>query len=167
MEDLTEDLNEGDEQKEEGEKTKEKKGIPSKIKDAAVKYITASWSRVDNTTALLMMIFCLLIDGLQILLAGFVIGLFINWMITILMWLTMWFWLKLHNVSMVDSPLKLTDYCLTLAIDFFPGTELTALLSFPWTVGMFIMISLVRIEDVTGINVNIKSIKKGMTSVGK
>ena len=60
--------------------------------------------KIDNITAVLMIGVALLIDSIQLVLTIFGIGLFINWLISILAWLTFFLWFVLNGVSFMKKP---------------------------------------------------------------
>jgi hypothetical protein len=134
----------------------------TKAAGKVVGFINASWSRISNIKGLFMILFGLLIDGIQIFLVAAIVGFFINWTLTIIAWLSIAAWYKISKVSIFDSPVKLATFTLTALIDVIPGTELTVLFSFPWTVGTIIMILIVRFEDLVGVRIPTPgSLKKG------
>jgi hypothetical protein len=132
---------------------KKKKSFGTRLKGAARQIISANYSRINNITATLIIVVAfLLFDLTQIILEWLLIGFLFNWIITSFAWLTMWFWFKLHNVSFIASPSRLVTMLVAAIIDYIPGTDASIILGFTWTIGTFIIILIVRIEDITGIN---------------
>ncbi|MBU1046334.1 hypothetical protein KKH36_00965 [Patescibacteria group bacterium] len=60
--------------------------------------------KIDNITGILMISTALFIDGFQFLLLILLIGPFVNWMISILAFMTFWLWFTLKGVKFIRNP---------------------------------------------------------------
>lgn len=100
-----------------------------------------SSKKISNTSAGLMLSVAALYDAVQALLAFFVIGLFVNWIITIFAFLTFFTWFKIKGVQLANlkksAVLGLGSFLELTPANFIPG----------WTVSVAIIIAITRTED--------------------
>lgn len=101
--------------------------------------------RIPNTTAILMISVALLFDLIQFILTALFIGMILNPVIvTPLAWFTFFLWYKFRGVNITDKVSRFATMTVTPLIEFIP--MINALPA--WTLGVFIMISIVKAEDI-------------------
>lgn len=152
----------------EEEKVEEKESLLSKAKNL----ITAENARIKNWEAILMIVICFLFfDLLQFVLDWLIIGIAINWIISIFAWLTIFFWFQLKGISFMN-PARLVTMLATALVDFIPGNAWLIITGFPWTVGVIVLLALSRVEDATGLAIpvtpkNVAKFSKNISKVGQ
>jgi len=107
--------------------------------------------RVSKTTGVLMIYTALFIDVLEMLLEWMIIGLVLNYFITIFAGLLFWLWFAIKGVPFWVKPSRLITLGITFLAELIPGLDATGFGEF-WTVGILILVILVRLEDRTGID---------------
>lgn len=60
--------------------------------------------KIDSVTAAFMIATALFFDGVQAFLTLILIGPFVNWMISIMAWLTFFLWLSIKGVRFTQNP---------------------------------------------------------------
>lgn len=75
-------------------------------------------SRISGVAGVLMVIIALLIDGLQAFLSLIVIGIVVNLIIDVFVWLVFYIWLKSLGISMSEAKGLRTLFFLGLAFGF-------------------------------------------------
>ncbi len=112
-------------------------------------------SKISNVSAFLMLAVALLYDLVQIASEWIGIGLVVGWVITIWAGLHFYFWMKIKGVSYV-SPRRIVPFAIAFIIDIIPGTDASIILAFTWIVGIFVIVLMLRMEEVMGIKVKLK-----------
>jgi len=101
-------------------------------------------NRIGIIQGFLMVGTASLFDGLQVFLTYLLIGLFINWIISIIAWTLLWGWFRLNEVNFWDQG---TRKILTVGgsglIEIIPGVNTFPAITF----GVVILIVIVWLED--------------------
>jgi len=101
-----------------------------------------SKQRIDNITAIFMIVVALCYDGVQVFLEWIVIGVAVNWILDIWAWLTFYVWFKMKNVSFAN-PKRALSLNGGFLLEFIPGLD-----ELPcWTGAVIIMVLSVIAED--------------------
>jgi hypothetical protein len=98
--------------------------------------------RINNVTAIFMIVVALLYDAAQAFLEWIGIGFFINWILDIWAWLTFYIWFKLKGVSFANPKRAL---CLNggFLLELIPLFDELPI----WTASVIIMVITVKTED--------------------
>ncbi|MEK7120914.1 MAG: hypothetical protein AAB840_02380 [Patescibacteria group bacterium] len=118
--------------------------------------------RISNTTVVLLVGVALSVDLVEFVSEWLGIGLILSPLISIYAGLTFWFWLNLKGVNFIGSPKRFITGSVTFLAEIIPGLD--AIGGFLWTVGMIILVIIVRAEDETGLSF---SMIKGGAKAGK
>jgi hypothetical protein len=109
--------------------------------------------RISKVTGSLMFSVALFYDALEFLLEWLAVGLVINPLIAIFAGLHFWLWFRLHGVDFMSSPKRMATKWITDIVEFIPTLDALVVASLGHTIGVLILLILVRIEDKTGIKV--------------
>ncbi len=115
-----------DEQKNEGEEKKNQKAE----------------QRINNVTAILMIITALAYDAAQAFLDFILIGLAVNWILDIWAWLTFYIWFKIKGVGFAN-PKRAVSLNGGFIIELIPAVNALPV----WTAAVIILVITVKTED--------------------
>lgn len=108
--------------------------------------------RLSNTTMVLMVGLALATDVVELVSEWLGIGLVISPLVAIFIGMTFWFWFNLKGVNFIGSTKKFITSTVTFIAEVIPGFD--AIGGFFWTIGIVIMVIIVRLEDQTGVSLN-------------
>lgn len=98
--------------------------------------------RINNVTAILMIITALAYDAAQVFLEWILVGFAVNWILNIWAWLTFYVWFKLKNVGFANLKRGLSLNG-GFILEFIPLLEELPM----WTASVIYMIITVKVED--------------------
>ncbi len=101
-----------------------------------------SHQRIDNITAIFMIVTALLYDAAQAFLDLILIGLVVNWILDIWAWLTFFIWFKLRGVSFTN-PKRAISFNGGFIAELIPAINALPI----WTAVVIILVITVKTED--------------------
>jgi len=98
--------------------------------------------RINNVTAIFMIVVALLYDAAQAFLDFILIGLAVNWILDIWAWLTFFIWFKLKGVSFAN-PKRAVSLNGGFILELIPAVNVLPI----WTAAVIILVITVKTED--------------------